>query len=479
MTSELRLILNPRVSVFRHNGGVYLFDPATRTYASMNEATLAFVTKPNDANSFDELSDNDRKGLTDVAEQLHRVGILIAPESAEKRGRCDIPDRSGSITHLAIFVTTKCNLRCAYCYAHGGDSEKTISRDIWQPAMDLFFSTLNADTDQGRANRKGVNLSIHGGGEPTVEFATLKEIVADFCERACAVGLQPSVGMGTNGTYNDSVHRWIIENNISVNISLDGPRDIQNRLRPLRSGHSSYDIVERNLQALVQTGRRVSIRATVTNESLVTMESTIELAKQLGLTTVHFEPVSLTGRCATTALAKPDAEQFAEMFLKCFLLGLKQDVNVYYSGMRCFGGYNQRFCGACGQNFCITPDGNITTCYEVLDSKDPAASEFFIGKIDPVQGQVVLDQARIAKLKLRVTENMDACKDCFIRYQCAGDCPVKSFRHSNHDLYFPDPYRCQISDRVNKQLIVWLADGVIEPRDVEQTSVISLNHNII
>jgi hypothetical protein len=48
MTPELRLILNPRVSVFRHNGGIYLFDPATRTYASMNEAMLAFVTKPDD-----------------------------------------------------------------------------------------------------------------------------------------------------------------------------------------------------------------------------------------------------------------------------------------------------------------------------------------------------------------------------------------------------------------------------------------------
>jgi uncharacterized protein len=479
MTPESRLTLNPRVSVFRHNGGVYLFDPATRTYASMNEAMLAFVTKPDDANSFDELSDNDRKGLTDVAEQLHRVGILIAPESADKNDRCGIPDRSGSMTHLAIFVTTKCNLRCAYCYARGGDSEKTINRDIWRPAMDHFFSTLSSDFAGERSNRKIVNLAIHGGGEATVEFATLKDIVAEFCERARAAGLQPSVGMGTNGTYDDSVHRWIIENNISVNISLDGPRDIQNRLRPFRSGQPSYDIVVRNLQALVKTNKRVSVRATVTNEALEFMEETVELAKQLGIATVHFEPVSLTGRCATTALARPDAEQFAEQFLQCFLLGLKYDVVVKYSGLRCFEHYHQRFCAACGQNFCVTPGGYVTTCYEVLDLKDPAASEFFIGKVDPVQGRVVLDQARIEQLKLRVAENMTACKGCFLRYHCAGDCPVKSFRYSNRDLYSPDPYRCQISDRVNKQLIVWLADGMIEPRDVEQTSVISLNQSLI
>jgi uncharacterized protein len=479
MGLESRLTLNPRASVFRHNGGIYLFDPATRTYASMNEVMLTFVTKPDDVNSFDELSDDDRKGLADVAEQLRSLGILIEPETADKSDRQTVPDSAGSMTQLAIFVTTKCNLRCAYCYAQGGDAEKTISRDIWRLAMDHFFSNLDFGVGEGRTKRKSVNLSIHGGGEPTVEFATLKEIVAEFCARARAAGLQASVGMGTNGTYDESVHRWILEQNINVNISLDGPRNIQNRLRPFRSGQPSYDVVVRNLQGLIKAGRHVFVRATITREALETMEETIQLAKQMGLAAVHFEPVSLTGRCATTAILRPDAERFSEKFLKCFLLGLKHDVDVSYSGMCCFEHLQQRFCCACGQNFCVTPNGNVTTCYEVLDFKDPAAATFFIGKVDHVQGGVVLDQTRIGQLRKRVAGNMAACKDCFLRYQCAGDCPVKSFRYSNRDLYSPDPYRCQIAERINKQLIAWLADGVIETRDVEQTSGISLNQNLI
>ncbi|MDO8567182.1 MAG: radical SAM protein [Dehalococcoidales bacterium] len=436
---------------------------------------LEFVTKPVDIALLDKLPDKDPNGLTDVTTHLRSLGILIEPETAANGDGCTTPSNSGSFTHLAIFVTTKCNLRCTYCYARGGDSEKTISRDLWRPAMDYFFSTFEADTDQGRTNRKIVNLAIHGGGEPTIEFTTLKEIVAEFCGRARAASLQPSVGMGTNGTYGDSVHEWIVENNIGVNISLDGPRDIQNHLRPFRSGQPSYDVVVSNLQRLVRAGRRVSVRATVTDEAMETMEETVELAKQLGLAAVHFEPVSLTGRCATTALSRPDAEKFTEKFLKCFLLGVKHDIDVKYSGMRCFEHCHQRFCAACGYNFCVTPDGNITTCYEVLDLKDPAASTFFVGKIDPVQGRVVLDQTCIDELKQRVADNMEACKSCFLRYQCAGDCPAKSFRYSNRDLYSPDPYRCQIANGVNKQLIAWLADGVIEPRDVEQVRVISSN----
>jgi uncharacterized protein len=446
----------------------------------MNEAMLAFVTKPKDVGSLDELRDDSYEGLRDATKRLRELGILLAPEDAGQDDIRSLPEGSGSTTNLAIFVTTKCNLRCAYCYAQGGDSGKTISRDIWGLAMDHYFSTLRRDAASGQANPKSVHLAIHGGGEATVEFVTLRDIVADFREHACVMGMQSSVGMGTNGAYDDLVHQWIIENDIGVNISLDGPRDVQNRLRPFRSGQSSFDTVVCNLQSLVKAGRRVSIRVTVTACALESMEETVELANELGLAAVHFEPVSITGRCATSTLARPDAEQFADNFLKCFLLGLKYDIDVHYSGMRCFEKHRRsRFCGACGHNLCVTPDGNITTCYEVLNSKDPAASTFFIGEVDPVQGRVVLDQARIQQLRQRVVENMKACMGCFLRYLCAGDCPVKSYRYSNRDLCSPDPYRCQIAIRVNRQLIAWLADGVIEPRGVEQTSVVTLNQSLV
>ena len=474
-----QLTLNPRVSVLRHNGGIYLFDPITRTCASLNDAMLAFITKPNNVASLKKPFCKDLNGLMDVTKHLCELGILIAPEDAEHNVSHCMPNNSDSMMNLAIFVTTKCNLRCTYCYARGGDSEKTISKDILRLAMDHFFSTINSTTTHEKERRKTINLSIHGGGEPTVEFAILKDIVENFCRRARAMDLKPTVGMGTNGTYDDSIHHWIIENNINVNVSLDGPHKIQNRLRPFLSGKPSYEVVIHNLQSLVKEGRRVTIRATITDEAMETMEETVELASQLGIAAVHFEPLALAGRSTSSALSRPDAEQFAETFLKCFLQGLKLDVDVYYSGMRCFEHIQQRFCSACGQNFCVTPDGNITTCFEVLESNDPAASAFFIGKVDHIQGRVVLDQMRIDKLNQRIAENMEACKGCFLRYQCAGDCPVKSFRHSNRDLYSPDHYRCHIAKQINKQLIAWLADGVIETRDVEQTRVIALNHNII
>ena len=468
MAPEGRFTLNPRVSVFRQNEGVYLFDAATRTCASMNEAMLALLTGQDHAECPAPPPEVEDQALADLTKRLHALGLLLRNGNEVGSAAQTGPRVSNPTAHLAIFVTTKCNLRCAYCYANGGDSGKTIDRDTWRVAMDYFFSTFLADS-------KSADLSIHGGGEATVEFSTLKEIVADVLDRACARGLRPSINMGSNGTYGEEVHRWVMDQNIGVNISLDGPPQAQNLLRPFHGGQPSYDVVERNLKALVAAGRRVSVRVTVTDSTLEWMEETIRLASELGVATVHFEPVSLAGRCASAAVGRPDAEQFATRFLRCFLLGLELDVDATYSGLRCFAPRHQRFCSACGQNFCVTPDGDITTCFEVLESGDPAASSFFIGKVDPVKGQVSMDQSRIEGLKQRVTENMEACRDCFLKEQCAGDCLVRSFRYSTGDLYRPDPYRCRIAELINKQLIVWLSDGVIEHQVSDRQSVIAWN----
>ena len=471
VNSELQHVLNPRVSVFKHLDSVYLFDPATRSCASMNDAMLDLIMKPDTEDAIRGLAEDDRQEWMVVDKQLHQMGILIAPHSTpDKDGRTK-GKGAGSTTHFAIFVTSKCNLRCTYCYAEGGDSAKTIDRDTWRIAMDHFFSTQTPDVSAQDGSRRKLKLAIHGGGEPTVEFDVLKEIVDDFSRRVRAIGFEPSVGMGSNGTYGAEVHRWIIENNIGLSISFDGPS--HNRQRPFRGGQPSYDVVVSNLKKLVKEGRSVSVRATVTSESVESMEQTVELAKELGVSSVHFEPITLVGRCAANTPLRPDADQFSEKFLKSFLLGLKLDIDVCYSGLRCFKNESQHFCSACDRSGCITPDGNITTCYEVIDAHDPAASEFFIGKIDPVRGSVILNEPRIHQLQQRVVENIPACRDCFLRYQCAGDCPARGFRYSQGDLYSPDPYRCQIAERINKQLIVWLADGFIESRDPKQTHVMT------
>jgi len=82
MDTITNFILNPRVSVFSQEGGNYLFDPVSRTYASINDTLLSFITKPDNADLFNQLSGNDQKDLRDVTKRLYQLGILIQPEFA-------------------------------------------------------------------------------------------------------------------------------------------------------------------------------------------------------------------------------------------------------------------------------------------------------------------------------------------------------------------------------------------------------------
>ncbi len=468
-----RFELNPRVSIFRHKGGIYLFDPYSRSCASMSEEMLGVLEQLQ--NSSDFLADFNlvSEGMTNVVAHLRKYGILIDPEDVRMKEWPGKSLRKASMNRLVIFVTTNCNLRCIYCYAHGGENHKTIGSNVWKLAMKHFFETFDDDRKRKDGVNTKVSLTLHGGGEATLEFAMLKEIVADFLAQAKTLGLNPSITIGTNGTYSDTVHDWIVINNIQVTISLDGKREIQNYQRPFYLGTQSFDIVTDNLRALVAVGSSVAIRTTVTAASVGSMQETVELARELGITSLHFEPVTLIGRGSLKGLSRPDPDQFADMFLKCFLKGLEYDIHVKYSGLHCFSHCRQSFCSACGQNFCVTPEGNITTCYEVLEAEDPAASTFFIGKVDTEANRVEWDYAQIEALSQRTAYNMDACKDCFLRYQCAGDCPVKGFRYSGENLYTPDTFRCKIAELVNKQLIAWLADDVIKPCDLEGVDIFS------
>lgn len=107
--------------------------------------------------------------------------------------------------------------------------------------------------------------------------------------------------------------------------------------------------------------------------------------------------------------------------------------------------------------------------------EDPAAQIFFIGKIDIQSEKVIINKEKVKFLKGRITENLKACKNCFLKYNCAGDCLAKTFRSCGGDIFSPDPHRCQIANLINKQLIAWIADGVIEPRIADKYSVVKYN----
>ncbi|MBF0563661.1 MAG: radical SAM protein [Nitrospirae bacterium] len=158
-------------------------------------------------------------------------------------------------TTATLFLTNRCNLRCVYCYASGGERPPiTMPREITRKAVTSILRS-----------------TFHGGGEPTLAWNIMKRTVDYFRESAMIRGLTPLVHTATNGVIPQDNLNWIIENLTCANISLDGLPEIQNVQRPTATGGPSFDAVKATMCAMDAKKFSYGVRATVTKQSVTEM----------------------------------------------------------------------------------------------------------------------------------------------------------------------------------------------------------------
>ena len=324
------------------------------------------------------------------------------------------PDR------LTVFPTNTCNLGCSYCYAEAGEwAPMRISTDFCDAAIDLVARGP-------RPPAMPLPINFHGGGEPTLGWEEIVHCV-DYARRAVGGDGKGAVfSLATNGVLTRDKVAYLAENFDHVNLSLDGPADIQNRQRPMRDGSPSFDAVMATVELFHGCGVRFSVRVTVTAESAPRMREICDfLIRTVRCKAIHLEPVFECGRCRLGLARAPDPALFSRHFKEGFEFGAAHGAYVRYSGAR-IGIQTSSFCGVSQDSFSLTPDGYVTACYEVSHAGHPLASQFIYGRYDVEHARIVIDRERLAALRSLVVTNKPLCNRCFCRWHCAGDCPVKA-----------------------------------------------------
>ena len=270
-------------------------------------------------------------------------------------------------------------------------------------------------------------LGFHGGGEPTLAW-DLVTMAVDFAyEVGSNKGLDVEVFAASNGMFNEEQRDFIVNKFSNLNISMDGPGDIQNYYRPMVNGQGSFDVVYRNLKYFDKVNFKYGIRSTITRDSVTRLEEIVEWFKsEFNLTYLHLEPVWQCGRCRTSGETPPEDKDFVKYFMKAVEKANKIGVNLIYSGLH-LDSLMSRFCAASGDGFNVLPEGIVTSCYEVTETNDRKADLFHYGKYDYEQDQFVFDYEKIKSLRQFSVENLDYCSDCFCKWHCAGDCISKVF----------------------------------------------------
>jgi uncharacterized protein len=403
---------------------------------------ILFKANATAVNHFYNALNGDTKAMSDFG-LTHDIvtGILHADDTSFQKNAGDLYFKP---TSVSLFFTGKCSMRCTYCYASAGETNNELKKEYIDAAITEIISNALS------TGKKSITVNYHGGGDIGVVWDLVEETTSYILKKTNENGIEAKISAGLNGILSDYQRDWVVNNLNSATISIDGYEEIQNRQRPLKNGRPSFAIVHDTLKYFDHHGFNYAIRSTATSESIRELEKIIAFfCNNYKVKKIKVEPVFIQGRALKNGVMMPSESEFVKFFLKAQKVAESHKRSLLYSGAR-FDVVSNKFCMAAGSSFGVTPDGFITSCYEVLNKSDPASDTFFYGKI--ADNQVKIFPEKLEKLASLTVENKEKCQKCFARFHCAGDCPVKSYL-SEKDEIIRD-YRCTINRELTKYQLI-------------------------
>jgi uncharacterized protein len=373
-------------------------------------------------------------------------------------------DRSYRPTTAVLLLTNRCNLRCTYCYASGGEGPiEELSLELAQKAID--YACQNA-SELGRPH---FGLTFHGGGEPVQAWDTLQKATAYARDK----DLPCRVSMVSNGVWTARQREWILDNADVLSISFDGRRETQDHQRPFASGRGSFASVMRTLEALDQAGFSYGIRMTAIAPWRENLPKDVRfICEETDCPAMQVEPAFNARRGEHQGPTEEEGEAFAEAFMEAFEIAGRAGRRLNYSGARPWV-LASTFCTAPYGALIVNAAGNLVSCYEVSDEGHPLAEMSTVGRIDG--SHVVLDQEARDGLLTHLDEKRAGCRDCFCYWHCAGDCYVRSFYAQTSGRPGANP-RCAMNREITTRILLWYimaGDGVWRGRkaDVQEAEL--------
>lgn len=146
---------------------------------------------------------------------------------------------------LVLSVTENCNLRCTYCIYH---DDRYTNEDWNNGSFYMSFEVAEKAINNFLNNsKKSKNRFISFyGGEPLVNFRLIKKCIEYVKKQPNTKDI--SFSMTTNGLLlRKNILKFLIENNVLLNVSIDGAKEIHDRYRVNARNNPSFDAIMENL----------------------------------------------------------------------------------------------------------------------------------------------------------------------------------------------------------------------------------------
>jgi uncharacterized protein len=329
----------------------------------------------------------------------------------------DEPLSNPPLHALSLAIAQKCNLGCTYCYAQQGEfggAGKNMPLEEATRAVELLVN--------GAAKDAKLNLAFLGG-EPLVNRDVLQATTRHAAELAERSGNPITFSITTNGTLLTEADAEFLEaHGFAVTISLDGPRETHNLLRPFKSGNGSFDAILQRIRPLLARQHRmqVSARVTVTPANLE-LRRTLDEFIGLGFHSVGFSPM-LSSPTGNGEMQRDDLEVMLGQMIDCgreferrTLNGARYPFANMTNAMREIqrGTHRPYPCGAGAGYLGVSADGKLSACHRFVGDEAGAMGTLNDG----------VDRTRQAEwLAQRHVHRQEPCRSCWARYLCGGGC---------------------------------------------------------
>ncbi len=349
--------------------------------------------------------------------------------------------------NIVFKISERCNLKCDYCYFFfGGDETWKQHPPVVPPQVidDLGAFAARAARDQGLP---AITLICHGG-EPLLMSRTK---FAEMCEtlRGYENGFRFDLGLQTNGVLVDGEWIDLFERyRVSVGVSLDGTRAVNDLHRLDMQGRSSYDRTVAGLRRLQEAAAQGKMAApgllSVINPASDGGEAYRHFAHDLGVMRMSFLTPDYTWDSGVSESVIRGVERFLLAALRAWLADRNPQISV-----RIFSELLSAMIDPHAMDFVQAYRDDYRNIISVSSNGD-LGPEDTLRVLDPRFRSMGLN---VAKNDLRELIESDAwseqadaatvrpegCKDCGWWKICKAGRPInrysKSLGFANHSLY--------------------------------------------
>lgn len=336
-----------------------------------------------------------------------------------------------------IVASLRCNANCSYC--------QVSKKNVEDYQFDMDKSTAKKTVDMiFKSPSNNIKIEFQGG-EPLLNYKIIKYIInyAEWKNIYHKKNLEFVIC--TNLTLiNEKMLRWISKHKVYISTSIDGPRDLHNKNRPLQKNNNSFESVVEKIKLCREYLGEDSVSALMTTSSysLGNFPEIIDTYRELGFNSIFLRALNPYG------FAKRDEHFLAypvNKFIEEYKLGLNYIIQINLSGeyfcedyatillSRILTPFSTGFVdlqspsGIAISGVIYDYDGDVYVSDEGRMLASSGDKTFKIGNVNNDKYEEIFNSDYLHELiEYSVAESLPQCSTCAYLSYCGGD-PVRNY----------------------------------------------------